>query len=274
MAELAHDYEMNKQAVKDKMLDPQTARENIRKKTAESAKTDSERASDAYKQQSQTIDDNKNLSAAEKAKLHSSLAKQYVKHGAGAGVIENPLYGILGEDPEFMKNYLNSGGKITTGPDGTVTMEGGNGEYPVPTENIGKGGVKLECSDYANEADVLKYLVSSQHPNLRQYFILDDEGYIIKTKASEGKRMLDADTTTYSADDKEVFNDLYTLVTASIPYKIAIDNNGGKMMPLQDTDPDGKIIGAYRDISIKNVLVLPAVNSDKNRTFAFYHIPP
>jgi hypothetical protein len=157
-----------------------------------------------------------------------------------------------------MKNYLNSGGKITTGADGSVTMEGGNGQGAAPSENLGKGGVKLECSDFTNEGDVLQYLISSQHPGLRQYFILDDEGYIIKSKAQEGKLMLNTDITpTYSIDDRVVFEDLYTLVMASIPYKIAIDNKQPQMFPTttqapKDLKDESSVLVDYGQYADKN----------------------
>ena len=78
MAEMAHQYNLNKQAAKDKLLDPKAARDNIGKQAAEAAKTDMERKTDAYKMQCAAIDANTSLSADDKARLHSLAAEKYI----------------------------------------------------------------------------------------------------------------------------------------------------------------------------------------------------
>jgi hypothetical protein len=77
MAENAHQYNMNKQAVKDGLLHPKDAAAAAKKTAAENAKTQSEKHSDAYNQKVADIRNNPNLSEAQKQAAIAQLTDTY-----------------------------------------------------------------------------------------------------------------------------------------------------------------------------------------------------
>jgi hypothetical protein len=77
MAENAHQYNMNKQAVKDGLLHPSTAAAAARKQARENAKTQSEKHSDAYNRQVADINGNAKLTDAQKQAAIAALTDNY-----------------------------------------------------------------------------------------------------------------------------------------------------------------------------------------------------
>jgi hypothetical protein len=127
---------------------------------------------------------------------------------------------------------------------------------PDPKQETGSG-IKPEGETPEEKNEALKYLISSQHPDLRAYFVLDKDGFISKDEIVKGKQAIEKEvynkTNKLEPADILAFDDLHTLVTASIPYKIAIHERAPWMFPNQQELPPfvngGGLSGMFNDLT-------------------------